>query len=516
MIDIRKGIILAVAWLIISGGAAVSADRNQPVYFRSDGGVAAPESGPVPDRLDSPDALRWRIPLDSGHSSPIVCKNRIFLTTFNASREELATLALDFETGRILWKQIAPASGIEEYNRTTGNAAQATPACDGSRVYVFFGSYGLLCYDLDGKLLWDHRMGPFQDEYGSASSPVLIDGRVIVQQDHDVDSYLMALDGRSGRVLWKTERPDAVRSYSTPAVWTRNGRKELLVAGALELAGYDPSDGKKLWWTDGLARIVIPTPVPSGDTVYMASWAPGGDGIWQSGMEPWPEALRRWDRNGDGRLSRYEVGNPDARMRFFRIDTDQSGDLDSEEWKRQAAVFRRAQNGTLAVKPSVAGGRQDGSAIVWKYARGAPYVATPLLDQGTLWLVKDGGIVTKIAAATGKVLQEKRLPAIGNYYASPVSAAGKVFFAGEQGTVSILADDPDWRVISSHNFGERIYATPLVAGGCLFIRTEKALYCFRTEQQTVEKAPGRISGALMPSYSKDYFSSLASSLRLAK
>jgi outer membrane protein assembly factor BamB len=470
------GILLAAAWFILPGSAVVSTGTGVGAYFRADGGIA--ESGPLPEGLDSPDVLQWRTGLDSGHSTPIVCSNRIFLTTFNERKEELATLALSVETGKILWKQIAPVTRIEEFNRSTGNAAQATPACDGSRVYVFFGSYGLICYDLEGKLLWEHRMGPFQDEYGSASSPVLVDGRVVIQQDHDVDSFLMALDGKSGEVLWKRERPDAVRSYSTPAVWTRNGRKELLVAGSLELAGYSPSDGKKLWWIDGLARIVIPTPVPAGNMVYMASWSPGGDGIWRAQMETWQDALNQWDRNRDGELSRYEVRNPDVRQRFFSMDIDQSGSLNREEWERYAAVFRRAQNGLLAIRPSSEDGYQDDSAVVWRYSRSAPYVATPLLDRGILWIVKDGGIVTKISALSGNVLQQMRLPGLGNYYASPVSADGKVFFASEQGFVSILANESDWRVISTHNFRERIYATPQIAGGRLFIRTEKALYCY--------------------------------------
>jgi hypothetical protein len=214
----------------------------------------------------------------------------------------------------------------------------------------------------------------------------------------------------------------------------------------------------------------------------MASWSPGGDGTGRTRLENWTEALRLGDRNGDGRLSRYEVGNPDALQRFFRMDTDRSGDLNRAEWERQAGVFRRAQNGTLAIKPSGTGGEQDDGAIIWEYARDAPHVATPLLDRGILWLVKDGGIVTKISADSGKVLQEKRLPAIGNYYASPVSADGKVYFAGEQGVVIILADTPDWHIISTHDFGEKIYATPLFANGCLYIRTEKALYCFRNNE----------------------------------
>jgi outer membrane protein assembly factor BamB len=483
MARIRLGISLFV-WLIISAVAAVSITQSRLTFFRCDGGIAATPPGSLPEQLDSPDVLRWRTPLDYGHSTPIICNDRIFLTTYRPANKELATLALAVDTGRILWKQIAPAATIEEFNQMTGSAAQATPACDGERLYVFFGSCGLICYDLQGKQLWEHRMGPFQDEYGSASSPVLVDDKVIIQQDHDANSFLMALDSKSGKVLWKSERPNAVRSYSTPAVWTHNGRKELLVAGAVELAGYDPSDGKRLWWTFGLARIVIPTPVPSGDMVYMASWTAGSDNsTMRINMESWSEALRKYDRNGDGKLSQNELFfNPDLAARFFRMDVDQNGYLDKAEWERQVVVYQRAQNAVLAIKPSNAAGELPESALVWKCSRGAPYVATPLLDHGIVWTVKDGGIVTKINAVTGNVLQEKRLPSMGSYYASPVSAAGKILFASQPGVVSIISNESEWKPISSHDFGEKIYATPLAAERSLFIRTEKALYCFQAKK----------------------------------
>ena len=173
---ILAGALTAFSWFIMSAMASVSTGEGRLVYFRSDYGIT--ESGPLPQTLDPPELLQWRIELDSGHSPPIACGDRIFLTDFNERKEELATLALSMDSGKILWKQVVPAIRIEQFNRLTGNAAQASPACDGSRVYVFFGSYGLVCYDLDGKQLWEHRMGPFQDEYGSASSPVGLDGVV--------------------------------------------------------------------------------------------------------------------------------------------------------------------------------------------------------------------------------------------------------------------------------------------------------------------------------------------------
>jgi len=266
-------------------------------------------------------------------------------------------------------------------------------------------------------------------------------------------------------------------------VWTRNGKVELLVAGSLELAGYNPADGKKLWWTGGLARIVIPVPVPTGDRVYMSSWTSGGDGFMHMNLETWPRALRRWDRNGDGSLSRFEVRDFNARSRFDEADLNQNGELEQVEWDRLASLFQRASNGTLAIRPTAEGGELDDSCVLWKQPRGAPYVATPLLDRGILWLVRDGGIVTKISPDSGKVLEEKRLPGIGNYYASPISSGNRVLFASEQGFVSVLENSPGWHVLGTHDFGERIYATPQVAGGRLFIRTEKALYCNRKNDE---------------------------------
>jgi len=306
----------------------------------------------------------------------------------------------------------------------------------------------------------------------------LIDGKVVLNQDHDIDSFLAAFDCATGKEIWKTARPDAVRSYSTPAVWVRNGRKELLVAGALELASFEPATGEKLWWVNGLARIVIPTPVPAGEMIYMASWAPGGDAGRRLALDSWPTALAKWDKNHDGKLAKAEVDDREVLERFYRMDLDQSGLLDQKEWDRHADVFRRAQNAVMALKPSGRGELKD-SAVVWKYQRGVPYVSTPLLDKGILWMVKDGGIVTKLDAASGRMLQEERVPGIGNYFASPVAGDGKVYFASEQGVVSVVANTADWRVISSHEFHEKIYATPVIDRDRICLRSEQALYCFQ-------------------------------------
>jgi outer membrane protein assembly factor BamB len=135
----------------------------------------------------------------------------------------------------------------------------------------------------------------------------------------------------------------------------------------------------------------------------------------------------------------------------------------------------------LAIKP--AGSREQGPGnVLWKYSRGIPYVATPVLYRGLLWMVKEGGVVTKLDAATGQLLQEERLPGFGNYFASPVAGDGKVYFASEAGTVSVVAAEREWRLISSRDFHEKIYATPLLESGHAYLRTDRALYRFEAHR----------------------------------
>jgi len=213
------------ALLLVTLAAAAHAEPIS--YFRADRGLAANDTQPLPDSLESP---AWRVEIAPGHSTPCVYGDRIFVTTF--ADEKLSTVALDRATGKTLWKAVAPTERIESYH-PTGSPAVSTPVCDGQRLYVFFGSYGMLCYDLDGKTLWTKPMGPFQDEFGSGSSPILVDGKLLLNEDHDKDSFLIAIDPATGKTLWKTSRDGFTRSYATPMIWDVGGRKQVIVAGAL-------------------------------------------------------------------------------------------------------------------------------------------------------------------------------------------------------------------------------------------------------------------------------------------
>ncbi len=444
-------------------------------YFRKSGGVTR-EAESLPTNFTSSNLLRWRQPLESGHSSPCVTEKFVILTTFDDKK--LSTVVLDRKSGQLMWKRVAPADRIEPVHRV-GSPASATVATDGEQVYVFFGSYGLLCYDFKGELVWQKPLGPFQDEFGAPSSPILVDGKLIINQDHDVDSFLMALNAKTGRELWTTMRPDAVRSYATPIICQGAAGKEILVAGALRLTAYDFESGKPLWWIDGLARIVNTTPVLGKEgTLFVASWSPGGDAGQRISMESWEAAKNAYDNNNDDSISLDELppGGPVSK-RFFRVDLNQDGGLVQHEWERHARVFELAENGVVAVRPGGEGNLTN-TNILWRYRKGIPYVPSPLIYNDVVFMVKNGGILTTLDANSGEVIRQARLRDLGNYYASPIAAAGHVYLASERGIVTVVTARGDWEIVSSHDFGEQIMATPAIRGNEIFIRTEETLYCF--------------------------------------
>ncbi|MFV2067902.1 MAG: PQQ-binding-like beta-propeller repeat protein [Pirellulales bacterium] len=467
--------VLAIC-LLVSSGPYVLPATAETNYFRHDGGVATNDGPSPPDHFDDPNRLLWRRPLPSGHSTPCVAGRLLVLTTFEGERT-LATVAVDRETGSTVWRQEAPNDRLEPYHRV-GSPAASTPASDGERVFVFLGSYGLLCYDLQGALLWSKPMGPFQDEFGSASSAVLADGKVILSQDHDTDSFVMAVDAATGETVWKTARPDATRSYATPVIYQQGDEKFVVVTGALQLTAYNLETGEPRWWLTGLARIANTTPAQADNVLYVATWSPGGGTSARIAMEAWSEAVAAYDKNADRNITRDEL--PEASpvlLRFFRIDLNQDGKLGEAEWNKHAEVFRRATNGVLAVRPSGRGDLRQ-TDVKWAYRKGVPFVASPLLYQNVLYLVKDGGIATTLDPRTGALYRQRRLPGRGNYYASPVAADGKIYIASARGVLSVLEAGPRWKLLSSRDFGEPIYATPVIDGERIYVRTAAALYCF--------------------------------------
>src|SRR5438045_1407038 len=156
------------------------------------------------------------------------------------------TLGLHHNTGKEVWRTEAPHKTLEKVHKI-GNPAQATAATDGRHVVVFFGSAGLFCYDRDGKELWRVPMGPFKTDFGAASSPLLVDGRVILNQDYDAGSSLTVYDVKTGKQIWKNDRAEFGVGYASPVIWTIAGKKQIVQVGTLRVVGYDFDSGKEIW-----------------------------------------------------------------------------------------------------------------------------------------------------------------------------------------------------------------------------------------------------------------------------
>jgi outer membrane protein assembly factor BamB len=405
----------------------------------------------------------------------VVAGDRVYLTAVRHKR--LFTLALDRPSGKLLWEAEAPARRLETVH-SIGNHAQSTPAADHECVVSFFGSAGLFCYDRAGKRLWHVHLGPFRNDFGAASSPVLAGDRVLLSQDHDEHSFLLALDRRTGNVLWKADRSEYLRGFATPVLWDVAGRKQAVVSGTLRVAGYDLETGREVWTVRGLARTICATPTVGDDgRLYVSGWAAGGDVGAAIAVEPFDDALKRLDRNGNGTLERAELAGHPFGERFTQVDTNGDGSVSRAEYERFRGLFQKGRNAVLAIRP---GGRGDVTAshVAWVNRRQVPFCASPLYHGGLLYTVKDGGLLACLDARDGKPLKVGRLPGGGSYYSSPVTGDGKVFLLDAGGILSVVRTGRDWKLLSTSDFEEAVYATPAIADGQIYLRTAGHLYCF--------------------------------------
>ena len=210
-------------------GISISANAVESEWpqFRGPGGLGIGTGNP-PVEFGPEKNVLWQIEVPFGHSSPCIVGNRIFLT--GLADGKLVTLCVDRANGHELWRATAPTENIEPTQRIS-SAASPTPCSDGERVYVYFGSYGLIAYDLSGTELWRKPMPTPLVEFGTGTSPILADGKLILICDQDMNSFLLAVDASTGRDVWRKERPGFLRSFASPFLWKHDGATELVVAG---------------------------------------------------------------------------------------------------------------------------------------------------------------------------------------------------------------------------------------------------------------------------------------------
>lgn len=445
--------------------------------FRGPNGSGIADATNLPTQFDLNHHLLWKREIPEGKSQPVLAGKLIFITGHDGGK--LLTLALFRDSGKISWHREINQTRKEKLHQLN-HPAVATPVSDGLNVYAFFGDFGLISYGADGNERWKLPLGPFTNFHGMAASPVLDGDRIFLLCDQDERSFLMAADKATGKLLWRVDRPDVVHGFATPTIFRpKDAPPQIIVPGSYRIDSYDLATGKQVWFVRGLTWQVKPSAVVSNDMVFATGWAPGADAGQRAQLPPFQEVLKEADADGDGKLSQSEVppkwkhsGSWDA------IDLNHDGYLDGREWDFYKSR-RAAENWTIAIKPAGRTGDLTDSAVLWKYDRSVPVVSSPLLLNGLLYTIKDGGIFTALDASTGLVTKQARLKdAIDSYYASPIAADGKIFLASENGKVSVIKPGRDWEVLATNNLNESIYASPVVENGRLYIRTSGGLYCF--------------------------------------
>lgn len=470
--------IAGLALMFVLVHAISTAQAGDWTRFRGSLGTGlAPTDDKLPVEIGPDTNQIWRTELPPGHSSPVIVGKKIFVTGVRGdSRKELVTYGLDRATGKVQWEAIAPYEKLEGIHKI-GSHAQSSPCADNDVVVSFFGSSGLYCYDHSGKQLWTLPMGPFNNDFGAGSSPLIVGDRIILCQDHDLGSFLMAIDKNSGKVIWKTDRSEFPRNYCSPILWDNAGKMQIVIAATLRIVGYDLESGKEAWTVRGISRMVSCSPTIGDDgNLYVAGWAAGGDDGERISADPY-ESVAYKDTDKSGTLEESELKEGPIHQRFSQVDRNKDGKITPAEYEYFRSLFADGKNLILSIKPGAKGEATD-THVVWRHARLVPFCASPLYVNGLIFTVKDGGVLQCLNAKTGKSLKQLRLEASDNYYASPVSGDGKIYLSDEVGRVTVISATDKAEVLHTADFKEDVYATPALVDGKIYLRTAKALYCF--------------------------------------
>lgn len=426
---------------------AISASAQNWPSFRGPraSGVADGNKLPIAWDVTKGTNIAWKTPIPGlAHSSPIVWGDRVFVTTAISSRggdsfkrglygegdasedrsvQQWKLLCLNRKTGALLWERVAYEGVPKEKRHMKATYANATPATDGEVVVAFFGSQGLYAYDLDGKVLWSRDLGRFdvgaydlpEYEWGTASSPIVYRELVIVQCDQQKGSFVAALERKTGKTVWKTER-DELPSWGTPTIVTSKARDELVTNSSNFIRGYDPLTGKELWRLGGSSKITAPTPIDAGGLIVVAS----------------------------GR-------RPEAPI--FAVHTGASGNI------------------TLAADQT------RNSAVAWSKTQRGSYMPTPLYYRGILYVLGNAGIFDAYDFQTGREIYRQRIPHQGSgFSASPVASDGKIYLSSEDGDIFVAGAGEHFELLKTNSMDDPLMATPAIAGGLLIVRTQHMLY----------------------------------------
>jgi outer membrane protein assembly factor BamB len=439
--------------------------------FRGPNGSGVSSDTGFPATFNNEHNLAWRTPVRSGKSSPILTERHIFLTAWEGNH--LYIQCFDRRSGKLLWER-SEARPRQEFGNTLNDPASVTPVTDGENVYAFFADFGFLSYDAGGRLRWKTPLGPFTNIMGLSTSPVLAGDVVVLVVDQQDDSYIAAFDRRNGELRWRTAREEK-DGWATPVLYQPDagGAPQVVTTSRGQLGAHSVTDGARTWTHNRLSPAIVSSPVLHQGTLFTFGYG-------NEAAAPFSNQLARYDKNQDGKLSREEAGNNAFLVGIGRFEGNRDGIVEKEEWdEKQRQVL--APSSLLAIK-------LDGEhpSEMWRYERNfVGVIPSPLLYDGILYVIRNGGILTSLDARTGEVTKTGRVQgAIAGYSASPVAADGKVYLANEDGKIAVLRAGKEWDVLAVNDLGEPCFATPALSGGSIYLRTSEALYRFAAPAPT--------------------------------
>lgn len=404
-------------------------------------GIAEGKTMPMQFGGEAGENVRWKTRIPGlCHSSPVVWGDRIFLTSAvrkagdpalriglygdigpveNEGVHDFNVLCVS-KSGKILWSKTA-WTGVPKIKRhPKGTHAASTPATDGKHVVAFFGSEGLYGYDVDGNQLWKRDFGVLDGGYfkvpsaqwGFGSSPVIHDGKVVIQVDIQGDSFVAVLDVTNGKTIWRTPRNE-VPTWCTPTVHVGAERAQVICNGWKHIGGYDLATGKELWKLEGGGDIPVPTPIVDGDLIYITS----------------------------------------AHGRFAPI-----------------LAIKTSATGTLSMDAT----KHDD--VVWSYTRRGNYMQTPIVYRGLLYCCNDAGVLTCYDAKTGERHYRERIGVgYSGFTSSGVASEGKLFFTSEEGKVHVIEAGREFSRLAVNDLGEPCLSSPAISDGLLLFRARDHL-----------------------------------------
>jgi len=439
--------VLCVFPALLAREADSSMEREWPGWRGPlDTGVAPHGNPPV--EWSEEKNIRWKIEIPGmGHATPIVWDDRIFILTAVETDEvvesagaepeepsssgrrrrmrspkpknvyEFLVLAVSRKDGRVIWRKTAARELPHEGMHRDGSMASNSPVTDGKHLYAYFGSRGIHCFDMNGKLKWKKDLGDksVANCFGEGNSPALHGDTLVVNWDHEGDSFIVALDKKTGKEIWRKNR-DERTSWSSPVVVENGGKAQVVVTATNRVRGYDLKNGEVIWECGGMTRNCVPCPVAADGLVDVMSGFRG------------------------------------SALLAIRLDQ---------------------------AKKDITGT----DAIAWSHDRNTPYVPSPLLCGGKLYFLQvNTGNLTCFNAETGKPFYSRQtLEGIKGVYASPVSAAGRVYLAGRNGVVQVIKLGSEYEVLATNSLDDSFSASPAIKDKEIYLRGHKYLYCICEE-----------------------------------